>query len=124
LASIDAADDLVSRAIKGKGIRVASRTSQIIEARFEPLKKHTVHSYALLSPQNVTEFVLGKKLQSLGVQVQRPHKVVGMKQNKKDPRITDISFEDGQVIRTRYIIGADGARSIVRLLASLAFWNV
>ncbi|KAG1894976.1 uncharacterized protein F5891DRAFT_984561 [Suillus fuscotomentosus] len=109
LASIDAADGLLSRAIKGKSIRITSRTLQIFDATFDPLKKHSVHPYALYIPQNVTEFV------------QRPHRVVGMKQNEKDSRITDVSFEDGQVIRARYIIGADGARSIIRTVAGIGF---
>ncbi|OJA20132.1 hypothetical protein AZE42_14121, partial [Rhizopogon vesiculosus] len=63
LANINAADGLVSRAIKGKGITVTTRSSKIIEASFAPLKEHTIHPYALLSPQNVTEEVLGQKLQ-------------------------------------------------------------
>ncbi|KAG1877239.1 hypothetical protein F4604DRAFT_667091 [Suillus subluteus] len=121
LASIDAADGLVSRAIRGKSIRVTSRDSQIFEAKFDPLKKHSPHPYALYIPQNVTELVLGQKLQSLGVQVRRPHRLVGMKQNEKDSRITDVSFEDGQVIRARYIIGADGARSSIRTIAGIGF---
>ncbi|KAG1887608.1 hypothetical protein F4604DRAFT_1173801 [Suillus subluteus] len=121
LASIDAADGLLSRAIKGKSVRITSRSSQIFEVKFDPLKKHSVHPYALYIPQNVTELVLGQKLQSLGVQVHRPHRVVGMKQNEKDSRITDVSFEDGQVIRARYIIGADGARSIIRTIAGIGF---
>lgn len=124
MASINAADDLLSRSIKGKSIRVTSRSSQIIATRFNPLKGRTVHPYTLLAPQNVTELVLTQKLQSLGVQVQRPHKVVGMKQNEEDPRITDVSFEDGQVIMARYIIGADGAHSIVRFSGSLALCDV
>jgi len=53
----------------------------------------------------VTEFALGQKLKSLGGKVQRPHRVVGMKQSEKDSRITDVSFEGGQIIRARYIIG-------------------
>ncbi|KAG1882389.1 dynein heavy chain, N-terminal region 1-domain-containing protein [Suillus subluteus] len=118
---IDAADSLLSRAIKGKSIRITSRSSQIFEVKFDPLKKHSVHPYALWIPQNVTELVLGQKLQSLGVEVHRPHRVVGMKQNEKDSRITDVSFEDGQVIRARYIIGADGARSIIRTIAGIGF---
>ncbi|KAG2040013.1 hypothetical protein BDR03DRAFT_892998 [Suillus americanus] len=121
LASIDAADGLLSQAIKGKSIRITSRSSQIFEAKFDPLKKHSAHPYPLYIPQNVTELVLGQKLQTLGVQVQRPHRVVGMKQNEKDSRITDVSFEDGQVIRVRYIIGADGARSNIRTIAGIGF---
>ncbi|KAG1827301.1 uncharacterized protein BJ212DRAFT_1474463 [Suillus subaureus] len=104
LASIDAADGLLSQAIKAKSIRIASRGSEIFEAKFGPLKKYSAHPYPLITPQNVTELVLGQKLQSLGVQVQRPHRVVGMKQNEKHARITDVSFDDGQVIRARYIM--------------------
>jgi 2-polyprenyl-6-methoxyphenol hydroxylase-like FAD-dependent oxidoreductase len=63
--------------------------------------------------------MLVQKLQSLGVQVQRPHRVVGMKQNEKDSHITDVSFDNGQVIKARYIIGADGARSVVSPLTQL-----
>ncbi|KAG1756784.1 uncharacterized protein EDB91DRAFT_1094378, partial [Suillus paluster] len=44
-----------------------------------------------------------------------------MKQNEEDPRITDVSFEDGQVVRARYIIGADGARSVIRTIAGIGF---
>ncbi|KAG2368839.1 hypothetical protein BDR07DRAFT_1390245 [Suillus spraguei] len=104
------ADGFLSQAIKGKGIRITSRSSEIFE-------KHSAHPYALYMPQIMTELVLEQKLRSLGVRVQRPHRVVGMKQNEKNSRITDVSFEDGQVIRTRYIIGADGARSIIRTIA-------
>ncbi|KAG1861255.1 hypothetical protein F4604DRAFT_1882468 [Suillus subluteus] len=121
LASIDAADVLLSRAIKGKSIRMTSRDSQIFEVKFDHLKIHSAHPYALFVPQNVTELVLVQKLQSFGVQVQRPHRVIGMKQNEKDPYITDVSFEDGQVIRARYIIGADGARSIIRTISGIGF---
>lgn len=121
LASINAADGILSQAIKGESIRITSRSSQIFEAKFEPLKSHSAHPYALYIPQNVTELVLVQKLQSLGVQVQRPHRVVGMKQNEKDSRITDVSFEDGQIIKARYIIGADGARSIIRSIAGIGF---
>ncbi|KAG1823707.1 FAD/NAD(P)-binding domain-containing protein [Suillus subaureus] len=121
LASINAVDVLLSRAIKGKSIRITSRDSQIFEAKFDPLKKHSAYPYALFVPQNVTELVLVQKLQSFGVQVQRPHRVIGMKQNEQDPHITDVSFEDGQVIKARYIIGADGARSTIRTVSGIGF---
>ncbi|KAG1719466.1 uncharacterized protein EDB91DRAFT_461644 [Suillus paluster] len=101
--------------------RRASRSSQIFEATFGPLKKYSTHPYVLLSPHNVTELVLGQKLQSLGVRVQRPHRVVGRKQNEEDCPVTDVSFKDGQIVRARYIIGADGARSTIRTITGIGF---
>ncbi|KAG2749929.1 FAD/NAD(P)-binding domain-containing protein [Suillus brevipes Sb2] len=121
LASIDAADGILSQAIKGESLRITSRSSQIFEAKFDSLKKHSAHPHPLYIPQNVTELMLVQKLQSLGVQVQRPHRVVGMKQNEKDSHITDVSFDNGQVIKARYIIGADGARSVIRSIAGIGF---
>ncbi|KAG2066072.1 FAD/NAD(P)-binding domain-containing protein [Suillus decipiens] len=96
-------------------------TSRSIAMHSATIEKYSAHPYALFVPQNVTELALVQKLQSLGVHVQRPHRVVGMKQNEQDSRITDVSFEDGQVIRARYIIGADGARSIIRTIAGIGF---
>ncbi|KAG1772670.1 hypothetical protein EDD22DRAFT_1012856 [Suillus occidentalis] len=121
LAGINAVDGLLSQAIKAKSIRIASWGSQIFEAKFDSLKKYSAHPYPLIIPQNVTELVLGKKLQSLGVRVQRPHRVVGMKENENDPRIADVTFEGGQVIRAKYVIGADGARSLIRTIAGIGF---
>ncbi|KAG1770255.1 hypothetical protein EDD22DRAFT_866989 [Suillus occidentalis] len=121
LASINAADGILSQAIKGKSLRITSRSSQIFEAKFDFLKNHSAYPDPLYIPQNVTELMLVQKLQSLGVQIQRPHRVVGMKQNEHDSHITDVSFEDGQVIKARYIIGADGARSIIRTNAGIGF---
>ncbi|KAG1831768.1 hypothetical protein EV424DRAFT_1342747 [Suillus variegatus] len=119
LTSIDAADGLLSQAIKAKSIRIASRGSQIFEAKFDPLKKYSAYPYPLVTPQNVTELALGQKLKSLGGKVQRPHRVVGMKQSEKDSRITDVSFEDGQMIRARYIIGESSVP--IRTIAGIGF---
>lgn len=47
--------------------------------------------------------------------------MIGMKQNEKDPHITDVSFEDSQAIRATYIIGADGAPSIIRTISGIGF---
>ncbi|KAG1721686.1 uncharacterized protein EDB91DRAFT_1175846 [Suillus paluster] len=44
-----------------------------------------------------------------------------MKQNEEDRRVTDVSFEDGQIVRARYIIGADGAHSTIRTITGIGF---
>ncbi|KAG2349910.1 FAD/NAD(P)-binding domain-containing protein [Suillus weaverae] len=77
-------------------------SSQIFKAKLDSPKKYS------LPPPTLTY-------------LSPPKTVVGMKQSEKDPRITNVSFEDGRVIRARYIIGADGARSVIRTIAGIKF---
>jgi 2-polyprenyl-6-methoxyphenol hydroxylase-like FAD-dependent oxidoreductase len=37
-----------------------------------------------------------------------------MRENSKDSRLVDVSFENGQSITAQYVIGADGSQSAVR----------
>ncbi len=70
--------------------------------------------YCLLIPQHITETALRQKLENVGVTVFHPYKAVGMKENPKDSSLADVSFDNGQSITARYVIGADGPRSTVR----------
>lgn len=96
-------------------MKFGTRTVELAHIQFDALEPYTRHPYALIIPQTFTEHVLGEKLASLGVTVHRPHKAMGVKVNADDANLADVVFEDGQIITTRYIIAADGARSTVRL---------
>jgi len=113
LDTIGCCDDLVSKNSKLTYFTQATRTAMIAQIPFARLKPYTRHPYGLIIPQVLTEQILGEKLTSLGVAVHRPHRVVGMKPNSNDTKLADITFEDGQVITAKYIIAADGARSMV-----------
>lgn len=72
-------------------------------------------------PQNVLEAVLTRRLKEKGVEVRRGEgwKAVGMRGCEgENGEVADdevvVNFEGGQKIVAKYVIGADGAKSIVR----------
>ncbi|KAF7797478.1 hypothetical protein EIP86_008676 [Pleurotus ostreatoroseus] len=78
------------------------------------LANHTKFPHILVVSQHVTEQILGKRVKEEGIAVHRPAKVLGVATDHDDPNLTDVLFDDGQVVKTRYVIGADGARSTIR----------
>lgn len=115
------ADALVQEGVKLKRTVVWSGNYEIETEYFEPLSKYTKYNYMLGIPQHVTEMVLNKAAEARGISVLRPFKVVGMRPSSVgDSRCTDVTFDNGQVLRARVVVGADGARSTVRFL--LFFW--
>ena len=97
---------------------IETRSATLLSPHIESLKPYTRHPYVLIIPQNITERTLERKLASFGVTIHRPLKVVGLRRNPSNPQLSDVTFEDGGVITTKYVIGADGARSVVSHLVS------
>lgn len=65
-------------------------------------------------PQHITEQIIGETVADRGISVFRPHKVVDLKPNASDPKFTDVTFDNGHILRARCVVGADGSHSIVR----------
>ena len=82
-------------------------------AYFSPLDKSTKYNYILGIPQHVTEDILRRVANERGIKLYRPYKVVDMKPNASDKNLTDVIFDNGHVMLTRCVVGADGARSTV-----------
>jgi len=87
-----------------------AQQTRLASADFSSLADHTRFPYALLISQAETERTLEKRLNELGVTVQRPYKLKDM--TKLDDGI-EVTFESGETIKARYVVGADGARSVV-----------
>ena len=102
----------MSKGTKSTAFSVGTRSARLMSPHIDSLKSYTRHPYVLVVPQSITERTLGTKLASFGVTVHRPLKVVGLKRNAENPQFSDVTFEGGNVITTKYVIGADGARSV------------
>lgn len=114
LDEIGCARPLIAAGIQATGVKVwdGERLHTGL-ADFSILDGHTKFPFILIVPQHITERVLGQRAKEEGIVVHRPVKVVEINANHADPSLTDVIFEDGRTVQTRYLIGADGAHSTV-----------
>jgi len=76
------------------------------------------HPYGLGLWQRHIERILAGWVAELGVAVHYDTEVTGFVQNDSG---VDVELADGQRIRTQYLVGCDGGRSLVRKTAGIAF---
>ena len=78
----------------------------------------TRHNYTLGLMQNHIERTLAGRVGELGVPIHRECEVTGFAQDETG---VDVQLADGSALRARYLVGCDGARSVVRKAAGIAF---
>jgi 2-polyprenyl-6-methoxyphenol hydroxylase-like FAD-dependent oxidoreductase len=78
----------------------------------------SAHAYLLGLPQPVIERLLEEHAIELGAQVRRGCPVVGFEQD--DEGVT-VELPDAEQLRSRYLVGCDGARSTVRKRLGVGF---
>ncbi|MFC8128884.1 rifampin monooxygenase [Streptomyces sp. NPDC057302] len=83
-----------------------------------PDRLDTAHPYGVATPQPVTERLLNERAVELGTEIRRGHEVVGVSQDEDG---VSVELADGQLLRSRYLVGCDGGRSAVRKLLGVDF---
>ncbi len=78
----------------------------------------TRHNYGLALWQNDFEPILAGWVAELGVPTHRELEVTGFAQ---DDSGVDVEVSDGRSLRAKYLVGCDGARSLVRKAAGIEF---
>jgi 3-(3-hydroxy-phenyl)propionate hydroxylase len=78
----------------------------------------TRHPYGLGLWQSRMQPILEDWIRELGVPIHRGREVVGFAQDEAG---VDVELADGEKVRTRYLVGADGGRSVIRKAAGIEF---
>jgi 2-polyprenyl-6-methoxyphenol hydroxylase-like FAD-dependent oxidoreductase len=80
----------------------------------------TAHPYGLTTPQPVTERLLNERALELGAEIRRGCEVVGLSQDE-DGVTVELAGGGDTRLRSRYVVGCDGARSVVRKQLGVGF---
>ncbi|MDT5162023.1 MAG: hypothetical protein QOC90_2333 [Mycobacterium sp.] len=116
LEDLDVARRLVKEGIQAPRFSIRDRARTLIPIDFSNLP--TDYRYSLMVPQSTTEKLLLDRLVELGGSVIRPKTLTSITQDADGVTAT---FDDGDVIRARYAVGADGINSTVREQAGIGF---
>ncbi|MGW6334649.1 FAD-dependent oxidoreductase [Nocardia rhamnosiphila] len=107
---------LVDRGLHTPDFTIRDRDQVLIAVPFDRLP--TAYPYTLMISQADTEKFILQRLTELGVPVRRPVEVTTVVQ---DADLVTVTLADGEQIRARYLIGADGLHSTVREQAGIGF---
>jgi 2-polyprenyl-6-methoxyphenol hydroxylase-like FAD-dependent oxidoreductase len=116
LERLDVSRRLVKEGIEAPLFSIRDGARTLIPIDFSSLP--TAYPYSLMVPQSTTERLLLERLVELGGSVVRPKALTMLDQDADGVTAT---FDDGDVIRARYAVGADGLHSTVREQARIGF---
>ena len=116
LEGIDVTRRLLKEGIEAPRFTVRDGAKTLLTVDFSGLD--TDYPFTLLTPQSTTERLLLDRVRELGGDVQRGRNLSTVTQ---DASGISASFTDGDSIRARYVVGADGMHSTVRAAAGIGF---
>ena len=119
---IGLADEFVRRGYPAPGLNVGLGSGKK-PVSVEMRGLDTRFPYLLVLPQAQTEEILEARLNEHGVAIERGVEFVGVAQSDDDYVVSRVRLSDGseERVRSRYLIGCDGAHSAVRHAAGLPF---
>jgi 2-polyprenyl-6-methoxyphenol hydroxylase-like FAD-dependent oxidoreductase len=116
LEAIDVTRRLVKEGIEAPRFTIRDRAKKLLTVDFSGLA--TDYRFTLMVPQSTTERLLLERVRELGGDVVRPKLLAALAQDTAGVTAT---FDDGDAVRARYLVGADGMHSTVRVQAGIGF---
>jgi 2-polyprenyl-6-methoxyphenol hydroxylase-like FAD-dependent oxidoreductase len=119
LEAIGVSGKLDQSGIKVTRFTLRDRDSTLVRLDFEELPSKYAH--LLMLPQDVTERILRQALDAASRQVRWGCRVESLVEVADGVEATVQSPEGREVLRARYVVGADGMHSLVRKTAGIGF---
>lgn len=116
LEALDVSRRLVKRGLIAPRFTMREGEKTLIPIDFSTLP--TAYPFTLMISQADTERLLSERLTELGGEVVRPKRLTRLDQDADG--VTAV-FDDGDTVRARYVVGADGMHSTVREQAGIGF---
>ena len=114
------ADEMVRRGYTSPGIDFSSSSEKPLRANMYGLD--TRFPFILVLPQAETEAILESRLNELGVEVERGRTLTDFHETDGEVYSTVECLEGSEFkVKSRYLVGADGSKSVVRKTLGLPF---
>ncbi|AKT38833.1 FAD-dependent monooxygenase [Chondromyces crocatus] len=111
----------IAERFMARGRPLPSAHYAALDTRLDLAALDTTFGWTLILPQTLTEELLEARALELGVGIHRAHRVTGLQQDDEGVSIEGSCPEGAFHARSRFAVGADGARSAVRTLAEIPF---
>ncbi len=112
-------DEVLKRGQTIDQINLFTQKRVVFEARFQGLK--SPYPFPLVLPQNDTEEILLTALRKKGIEVERETELIEFKQDLQGVDIILRKNKQEEKVRCHWLIGCDGAHSVVRHGLNLPF---
>lgn len=116
------ADEMLAQGVKTPSFHVWSDGNLLVHLDFARRLADSSYPFALMIPQGETEALLTKHVLSLGGTIERGTELLSLTRQETGVEVV-LRHADGQeeVTRTDWLIGCDGAHSMVRHLVGVPF---
>ncbi len=115
-------DEVLAEARKLHGFAAFADGRRIAHVTYDLEGLETPYPFLLILPQGRTEHILAERLSSHGIEVERGTKLQAMTQDGPGVSATLVDAEGkASEVRVPWLIGCDGARSVVRKALGLSF---
>jgi 2-polyprenyl-6-methoxyphenol hydroxylase-like FAD-dependent oxidoreductase len=112
-------EEFLARGHRVRGFTVHTGARRSTQLRFDRLD--TRYPFVLLLGQNETQGILDQQLERLGVTIERGVNVVGLDPRDDGVELTIAGAGGDKTLCTEWVVGCDGAHSIVRRSLGLSF---